>query len=40
MELNLDWLWRRLPRVREPFDVILELAHFTLIVNGALPRKR
>jgi hypothetical protein len=35
-ELSLDWLWRRLPRARGRFDEILDLAHFTIIVNGAV----
>jgi hypothetical protein len=35
-ELTLDWLWRRLPHFREPFHEILDLAHFTIIINGAV----
>ena len=34
-DLSLDRLWRRLPRGTERFDEILDIAHFTLIVNGA-----
>jgi hypothetical protein len=36
MELSLDWLWRRLPRAPEWFDEIVDIAHFTIIVNGAV----
>jgi hypothetical protein len=35
-ELSLDWLWRRLPHRQGRFDEILDLAHFTIIVNGAV----
>lgn len=35
-ELSLDWLWGRLPRRQRRFDEILDLAHFTIIVNGAV----
>jgi hypothetical protein len=34
-DLSLDRPWRRLPRGRERLDEILDIAHFTLIVNGA-----
>jgi hypothetical protein len=35
-ELSLDWLWRRLPHAQGRFAEILDLAHFTIIVNGAV----
>src|SRR3954452_23641386 len=35
-ELSLDWLWERLPHGQGRFDEILDLAHFTIIVNGAV----
>jgi hypothetical protein len=35
-ELSLDWLWRRLPHGQQRFDEIPDLAHFAIIVNGAV----
>src|SRR6516162_2910021 len=36
MDFSLDWLWRRLPSGWNRFDEILDLAHFTSIINGAV----
>jgi anti-anti-sigma regulatory factor len=35
-ELSLDRVWRRLPHGQQRFDEILDLAQFTIIVNGAV----
>jgi len=34
MELNLNWLRIRLPRTSQRIDDILDIAHFTVLVNG------
>jgi hypothetical protein len=35
-DINLDWLHRRLPVIPASLDEFLDIAHFTLIVNGGV----
>jgi hypothetical protein len=35
-DINLDWLHRRLPVIPARLDGFLDIAHFTLIINGGI----